>query len=116
MLYALSIISPGAGTPEDMGHAEKAVGDILRLARAFMIGAPHLPPSLWGAAVMYSGVVNEILPKAPNGGITPYEYHTHRPPDLTRLDVRVKWYEKRKTKNMTTKCSLVLFLCTTSAL
>lgn len=87
--HDIDIQAPSVGTPEDMGLAEKAVGDIMRLARAFVIGAPHLPKSLWAAAVIYAGVVNEVLPKAFNGGITPYENSTMRPPDLQRLFIGI---------------------------
>ena len=82
-------VVPSVGTPEDLGAAEKSVGDLMRLARSFMIGAPHLRPCIWGAAVVWAGVVNEVLPKKFNGGLTPYEFTTGRIPHLRRLCIYV---------------------------
>ena len=87
--YDIQLDPPSVGTPEDMGQAEKAIGDLMRLARAFVLGAPHLPSSTWGAAVVWAGVINEVLPKDWNDGITPFENATLRPPNMRRISAYV---------------------------
>lgn len=77
------------GSPEEMGRAEKSVGDTTRRARAMMLSASHLPPSLWGAAWVYSGVISWIVPKAYNDDMTPYQAIRGRPPNLKELSIGV---------------------------
>ena len=77
------------GTPGELGRGETNVGNIVRRARAMMIGAGHLPPSLWGAAIMYSGVVQFVLPTSANNGLSPYELSKGRPPHLRQLMIGV---------------------------
>ena len=80
---------PGVGTPEEMGFAENAVGQMSRMARAMAINAPHLPSCLWSAMYMYAGVLSWILPKKANDNLTPYECIWGRPPNLKELFIGV---------------------------
>ena len=84
------VIQPTSqGTPEELGRAEKAVGDTTRRARAMLLSAPHLPASLWGAAWVYSGVISWLLPKAYNDDMTPYQAIRGRPPNMRELLIGV---------------------------
>lgn len=68
--YDVNLEPTSVGTPAELGYGEKAVGDLVRRARALMIGAPHLSPSLWGAAIMHPGVLQFALPTERNGGVS----------------------------------------------
>ena len=81
----IKLEAPSIATPESMGHCEAAVGNLIRRARAMLLGAPHLRKSLWSAAVCHSANINSVLPKKWNGGLTPYECIHLRPPDLKNL-------------------------------
>lgn len=87
--YGFVLQPMSAGAPEENGFAEKAVGDVTRLARAFMLGAPHLKRNRWGAAYKYADKVNIVLPKKAKGGKTPYELIHHRVPDIDRMYIKV---------------------------
>ena len=79
-----------AGSPQENGFSEKAVGDCTRLVRAFMLGAPHLSKNKWGAAELHAGKVKLILPQPSRGNRTPYEIiHAGRKPDIDRLFIKV---------------------------
>ena len=88
-LYGFVIQPMSAGTPQENGFAEKAVGDATRLARAFMLGAPHLLRNLWGLAYRYAGFVNMYVEKVGRGGLTPYESIHHRTPDMKRSGLHI---------------------------
>ena len=87
--FDIQLNPPAVGSPADMGFAEKAIGDLMRSARSIMLAAPHFKPQMWGAAVVWAGILNEVMPKAFNDGITPYENATMRPPNLKRLCIWV---------------------------
>jgi hypothetical protein len=43
-----------AGTPQELGKAENAVGELRRMARATLAAAPHLDPEkYWGSTMCY---------------------------------------------------------------
>ena len=77
------------GTPEELGRVECANRDLAKIARGMLLSAPHLPPSLWGAAWVYAGVILWLLPKKFNNDVTPHEAIRGHPPDLNRLCIRV---------------------------
>ena len=77
-------------TPEEIGGAEKAVGDLRRDSRAALQAAPHLPNSMWGCADEYAAYVHYCCGSASNeGGLTPYEVCEGRKPDLKQMCIHV---------------------------
>jgi len=86
--YKFVLQPVSAGSPQENGFAEKAAGDATRLARAFMLGAPHLPKSAWGLACAYVRHVNLLLIKQSKGGRTPYGVIHHHTPDIDQLYIR----------------------------
>ena len=77
------------GTPAELGRVEVANRDIAKMARGMLMSAPHLPPSMWGAAFVYAGVISWLLPKKWNEDMTPYEAIRGRAPDLKSLCIHV---------------------------
>ena len=77
------------GTPEELGRVEVANRELAKIARGMLFSAPHLPPSMWGAAWVYAGVISWLLPKKFNDDMTPYEAIRGHPPDLQRLCIKV---------------------------
>ena len=77
------------GTPAELGRVEVANRDIAKMARGMLMSAPHLPPSMWGAAFVYAGVISWLLPKKWNNDMTPYEAIRGRAPDLKSLCIHV---------------------------
>jgi len=75
--------------PASGGNHEKAVGDIVRISRAQMVGAPHLPPGLWGVSMIHAAKVHQVLAHSTNHGYSPYEIVTGRPPDIKNLNLHV---------------------------
>ena len=84
------VIRPiSAGTPQELGRAEKAVGELRRMTRASLASAPHLnPKQWWGLADAYNTWIHYILP-GPDGKPSPYEVCEHRKPDLRQLFIKV---------------------------
>ena len=80
------------GTPAELGRVEVANRDIAKMARGMLMSAPHLPPSMWGAAFVYAGVISWLLPKKWNNDMTPYEAIRGRAPDLKSLCIHVFVY------------------------
>jgi len=77
------------GTPQENRKAKRKVRQVLELARAMMLGAPHLPTSAWGSAVLYTEHVNEVIPKGERYNyMTPYEMNRGRAPDMLRVFIR----------------------------
>jgi hypothetical protein len=87
--YGFVLQPMSAGSPQENALAEKAVADVTRLARAFMLGAPHLKANRWGSGFKYADKVNSILPKPSKNGRTPYEIIHKRVPDMDRMCIRV---------------------------
>ena len=75
--------------PASGGNHEKAVGDITRISRAQMLGAPHLPLSLWGVSMIHAATVHRVLAHKANNGYSPFEVELRRPPDIKALDLHV---------------------------
>ena len=69
-----------AGTPQENGFAEKAVGDATRQARAFMLGASHIHKNKWGVAYRYASFVNLYLEKTGKGGCDSIPKHSPQNP------------------------------------
>ena len=88
-LYNFVIQPMSAGAPQENGFAEKAVGDATRLARAFMLGAPHLQKNLWGLSYGHAGKVNQFIQKPSRDGKTPYHIIHNRIPDYRRTGMHV---------------------------
>ena len=84
------VIRPiSAGTPQELGRAEKAVGELRRMTRCSLASAPHLNPKLlWGLADSYNTWIHYVLP-GPNGAPSPYEICERRKPGLRNLFVKV---------------------------
>ena len=87
--YQFVLQPMSAGSPQENGFAEKAVGDATRLARSFMLGAPHLPRNHWGLAFAYVNPANLLLVKRSRGNRTAYEIIHHRIPHIDRMFIRV---------------------------
>jgi hypothetical protein len=87
--YGVVLQPMSAGTPQENGFAEKVVGDCTRIARALMLGAPHIKRNRWGAAYNYGDKVNAVLPKVSKHGKTPYEIIHLRVPDMNKMYLKV---------------------------
>jgi len=88
-IYNFVIQPMSAGTPQENGFAEKAVGDATRLARTFMLGAPHIHNNKWGLAYAYAGIVNKYIQKSSRGGRTPYQIIYNRLPNMRRSGLHI---------------------------
>ena len=72
--YGCNMVVSSPGTPQENRKAERKVRQVLELARAMMLGAPHLPTSAWGSAELYTEYVNEAIPKCERCNyMSPYE-------------------------------------------
>ena len=87
--YNFTIQPMSAGTPQENGFAEKAVGDATRLARTFTLGAPHIHSNKWGLAYAYAGIVNMYIEKSNRGGRTPYQIIHNRLPNMRRAGLHI---------------------------
>ena len=76
-----------AGSPQELGQAEKAIQDLRRMTRCSLASAPHLDKQLmWGLCDEWQVWVHYILPGPPrNKGMSPYEMIEGRKPDLKVL-------------------------------
>ncbi len=61
-MFKARIIPISAGTPQELGYAERAVRTIGDLSRAMMMGAPHFPKSMWALADLNAAYVHDVLP------------------------------------------------------
>jgi hypothetical protein len=54
-----------------------------------LLGAPHLPNSMWGLADIHAGNVIDVLPQVEKGNKSPYEIRHKRKPNLGHLHLKV---------------------------
>ena len=66
-MFKSRIIPISAGTPQELAFAERAVRTIGDRSRAMLLGAPHLPNSMWGLSDLHSLNVNDVLPQKNRG-------------------------------------------------
>jgi hypothetical protein len=88
-MFRTRIIPISAGTPQELAFAERAVRTIAEKSRAMLLGAPHLPNSMWGLADIHAAYVHDILPQPDRSNKSPYEIRLARKPDLDTLHVKV---------------------------
>jgi hypothetical protein len=88
-MFRTRIIPISAGTPQELAFAERAVRTIAEKSRAMLLGAPHLPNSLWGLADLNAANVHDILPQPERGNKSPFEIRKLRPPNLDHLHIKV---------------------------
>ena len=55
-IFKVKIIPISGGTPQELAYAESAVRTLGQMSRAQMIGAPHLPPMMWGLSDIYAAI------------------------------------------------------------
>ena len=87
--FKTRIIPISAGTPQELAYAERAVRTIAERSRAMLLGAPHLPNSMWGLADLHSAQVHDVLPQPNRGNKSPYEIRHLRRPNLDHLFIKV---------------------------
>jgi hypothetical protein len=88
-MFKMKIIPISGGTPQELAFAESAVRTLGQMSRAQMIGAPHLPPMMWGLSDLYAAHVHMTLPQKGKQGRTPHEITTGRIPDRDVLFIHV---------------------------
>lgn len=89
-MFKTRIIPISAGTPQELAYAERAVRTIAEKSRAMLLGAPHLPKSMWGLADLHAGNVHDVLPQPERGNRSPYEIrHNNKKPDIEHLYLKV---------------------------
>ena len=88
-MFRTRIIPISAGTPQELAFAERAVRTIAEKSRAMLLGAPHLPNSLWGLSDLNAANVHDILPQPERGNKSPFEIRKLRPPNLDHLHIKV---------------------------
>ena len=88
-LFRTRIIPISAGTPQELAYAERAVRTIAERSRAMLLGAPHLPNSMWGLADLNSAYVHDVLPQPEKGNKSPYECRLNRRPNIDNLHIKV---------------------------
>ena len=87
--YGFVIRPASPYTPQGNSLAENAVGIVCSIARALMLGAPHLPSNRWGLAVKQAALINHVLPKSRNSGKSAYEVIRKRAPNVKRMYYKV---------------------------
>jgi len=88
-LFKTRIIPISAGTPQELAYAERAVKTIGEISRAMLLGAPHLPNSLWGLSDLNAAYVKDVLPQPDRGNKSPYFFRHNRNPDIDHLHIKV---------------------------
>ena len=88
-MFKSRIVPISAGTPQELAYAESAVRVLAQMARALLLGAPHLPEFCWGLADLYAAYIHKILPQKSRGGKSPYELVHGRKPDKDLLFIKV---------------------------
>merc|ERR1711865_192084 len=85
----MEVSSPG--TPYENRYAERAVRKVLEISRAMMIGAPHLPQSMWGTAVLNTRWIIQVLPQSGKkyDYQSPYFIQYGRAPEMKRIPIKV---------------------------
>jgi hypothetical protein len=73
-VFRTRIIPISAGTPQELAYAERAVRTIAEKSRSMLLGAPHLPNSMWGLADLNAAYVHDVLPQPEKGNKSPYEF------------------------------------------
>ena len=88
-MFRTRIIPISAGTPQELAYAERAVRTIAEKSRAMLLGAPHLPNSLWGLADLNAAYVHDVLPQPERGNKSPFEIRKLKPPNIDHLHIKV---------------------------
>jgi hypothetical protein len=88
-MFKARIVPRSAGTPQELAFAESAVRTIAEKSRAMLLGAPHLPNSMWGLADIHAGNVIDVLPQVERGNRSPYEIRHGQKPDVNLLHLKV---------------------------
>jgi hypothetical protein len=88
-IFKVKIIPISGGTPQELAYAESAVRTLGQMSRAQMIGAPHLPPMMWGLSDLYAAIVHSTIPQKGKGGKSPYEIITKRIPNREVMFIHV---------------------------
>ena len=88
-MFRTRIIPISAGTPQELAFAERAVRTIAEKSRAMLMGAPHLPHSMWGLSDLHAAYVHDTLPQPERANKSPYEIRLSRKPDLDTLFIKV---------------------------
>jgi len=88
-MFKTRIIPISAGTPQELAYAERAVRTIAEKSRAMLLGAPHLPKSMWGLADLHAGNVHDVLPQPERANKSPYEIRHGRKPNVDHLYIKV---------------------------
>jgi hypothetical protein len=88
-IFKARIIPISAGTPQELAYAERAVRSIGEKSRAMLLGAPHLPNSMWGMADIHAGNVIDVLPRVERGNKSPYEFRRNKKPNVDHLFLKV---------------------------
>jgi hypothetical protein len=70
-MFKTRIVPILAGTPQELAYAERAVRTIGEKSRSMLLGAPHLPNSLWGLADLNAAYVHDVLPQPDRGNKSP---------------------------------------------
>jgi hypothetical protein len=88
-MFKARIIPISAGTPQELAYAKRAVRSIGEKSRAILLGAPHLPNSMWGMADIHAANVIDVLPQVERGNKSPYEIRHRRKPNVDHLFSKV---------------------------
>jgi hypothetical protein len=88
-MFKTRIIPISAGTPQELAYAERAVRTIAEKSRAMLLGAPHLPKSMWGLADLHAGNVHDVLPQPERANKSPYEIRHGKKPNVDHLYIKV---------------------------
>jgi hypothetical protein len=88
-MFKTRIIPISAGTPQELAYAERAVRTIAEKSRAMLLGAPHLPNSMWGLADLYAAYVHDVLPQPDRSNKSPYFMRKGKMPNVDHLHVKV---------------------------
>ena len=88
-IFKVKIIPISGGTPQELAYAESAVRTLGQMSRAQMIGAPHLPPMMWGLSDLYAAIVHSTIPQKGRNGKSPHERTTGRVPDREVMFIHV---------------------------
>jgi hypothetical protein len=88
-MFKARIIPISAGTPQELAYAERAVRTIGDLSRAMMMGAPHLPKSMWALADLNAAYVHDVLPQRDRGNKSPSEIRAGKKANVDHLHIKV---------------------------
>jgi len=88
-MFKARIIPISAGTPQELAYAESAVRTIGNLSRAMMMGAPHLPKSMWALSDLNAAYVHDVLPQRDRGNKSPSEMRTGKKSNVDHLHIKV---------------------------